>query len=220
MTIPVAFAAGIAAFFSPCVLPLLPVWLAFMGGRDERTNKWTLTLNLLFFTAGFAVVFTALGASASFLGQTLVQYHGILTKVAGAILIIFGLQILGLFQMPVLNRKLGVNISPKKNRLGYFLLGVVLAVGWTPCIGMMLASILMLAGSLETMTQGMLLLFVFSLGFALPFFVTGLVLGAAPLSKMSRKAARYIQWVAAVILVVMGVLLILDRWIWLQSLFI
>jgi len=217
MTVPVAFAAGIAAFFSPCVLPLLPVWLAFLGG-DKSESKLRLTINLLFFVAGFSLVFTVMGASASLLGRLLLSYQTVLLRVAGVVLIVFGIQMMGLFHLPILQRKLGLNFAPRRNCLGYFLLGVVLALGWTPCIGMILASILMLAGSLETVTQGMLLLFVFSLGFAVPFFVAGLVIGPAPLSKLSRKASRYLHFSVGIVLVAMGILLILNRWTWVQSL--
>lgn len=219
VSVPLAFAAGIAAFFSPCVLPLLPVYLAFLGGKRAE-SKAKLALNLLFFAAGFALVFTALGASASALGQFLFRYQLIMTRAAGVILIIFGLQMMGLFQLSFLHRQFKLDITPTQNRLGYFLLGVVLALGWTPCIGMMLASILMIAGSMETVVQGMSLLFVFSLGFALPFFAAGLLLGSAPRGWISPKAGQIIQAVAGIVLVLMGVLLIFDLWTWLQGLFI
>jgi len=219
MTVPVAFAAGIAAFFSPCVLPLLPVWLAFLGG-NKSDSKLTLTINLLFFVGGFALIFTALGASATAIGQVLHRYQPILTRIAGGIMILFGLQMVGVLQLAFLHRKLGFAYTPKQTKLGYFLLGIVLALGWTPCVGIMLASILMLAGSLETVGQGMLLLFVFSLGFALPFFGVGLLVGVASLSRISRKVSKYIQLGAGMVLVAMGLLLILDRWTWIQSLFL
>lgn len=218
MTVPVAFAAGIAAFFSPCVLPLLPVYLAYLSGSRAESKK-ELARNLLLFTAGFALVFTALGASASALGQFLFRYQPVLTRLAGAILIIFGLQMMEVLRIPFLHRQLKLRIAPAQNPLGYFLLGVVLALGWTPCIGMMLASILMMAGSMETVYQGMLLLFVFSLGFALPFFAAGLLIGAKPMGRISHKAARLIQKVAGIVLTIMGLLLIFDLWLWLQSLF-
>ena len=219
MTVPVAFIAGIAAFFSPCVLPLLPVWLAFLGG-NRAGSKARLAVNLLFFVAGFGLVFTLLGASASLLGNLLLNYQQIMTRVAGLILILFGIQMLGLFELRLLHKKLGLSFSPQRNPLGYFLFGIVLAVGWTPCIGMILTSILLLAGSLETVTQGMLLLFVFSLGFAAPFFVAGLVIGPEPFKKLPRKAAVYIHRIAGVLLMIMGLLLFFNRWSWLQSLFL
>lgn len=219
MSVPVAFAAGIAAFFSPCVLPLMPVWLAFLGG-NKTNSKVTLAGNLLFFVAGFALVFTAFGATATAVGQLLFRYQTVLIRIAGGIMIVFGLQMMGIFQLSFLHRKLGFSYAPQQTSLGYFLFGVVLALGWTPCVGMMLASILMLAGNLETVYQGMLLLFVFSLGFALPFFLAGLLIGAANLSKMSRRVSRNIQLGAGIVLIVMGLLLIIDKWVWAQSLFL
>lgn len=214
-----AFAAGIAAFFSPCVLPLLPVWLAFLGGNKSE-SKLTLAVNLLFFVAGFSLVFTALGAGATVLGQILIKYQAVLTRAAGAVMVIFALQMLGVFQLSLLQRKLGFTYAPKQNRLGYFLFGVVLALGWTPCVGGMLASILMLAINLETVGQGVLLLAVFSLGFALPFFIAGFLIGPAPLAKISRRFSRYLHVGAGLVLLIMGVLLILNKWAWLQSLFL
>jgi len=137
MTVPVAFAAGFAAFFSPCVLPLLPVWLAFLGG-NKSDSKLKLAINLLFFTAGFALVFTALGATATFLGRLLLNYQAVLTRGAGGIMILFGLQMTGILQLSFLQRKFGFNFKPRQNQTGYFLFGIILAVGWTPCIGIML----------------------------------------------------------------------------------
>jgi cytochrome c-type biogenesis protein len=219
MSVPVAFAAGIAAFFSPCVLPLLPAWLAFLGGNKSE-SKLTLAINLLFFAMGFSLVFTALGASATALGQILFRYQAVLTRIAGVVLIIFALQMLGLLRLSFLHRNISFAHSPKRNRWGYFLFGIILALGWTPCVGYLLATILMLAGSLETVGQGMFLLFVFSLGFALPFFITGLLIGPAPLAKISRRLSRYVQGVASLVLLVMGVLLLLNKWVWFQSLFL
>lgn len=216
MSLPVAFAAGLAAFFSPCILPLLPVWLAFMGG-DQDKSKVKLIKNLLFFAAGFTLIFTAMGAGATIAGQLLREYRYVLIRIAGVIIIVFGLQMLGLFQLPFLARERRFKFSLRRSPGGYFLFGIVLALGWTPCTGMILGPIIMLAGSLNTVYQGMLLLFIYSLGFALPFFVLGLVLGAAPKIKSAR-VSRFVQIAAGGVMVLMGVLLLLNRWSWLQSL--
>jgi cytochrome c-type biogenesis protein len=216
MSFPVAFAAGLAAFFSPCILPLLPVWLSFMGG-DQAKSKVNLVKNLLFFAAGFTLIFTAMGAGATIAGQLLREYRLVLTRIAGGIIIIFGLQMLGLFQLPFLFRERRLKLSLRHSPGGYFLFGLVLALGWTPCTGMILGPIIMLAGSLDTVYQGMLLLFIYSLGFALPFFVIGLVLGSVPRIKSGR-VSRYVQIAAGSVMALMGVLLILNRWTWLQSL--
>ncbi len=216
MSFPVAFAAGLAAFFSPCILPLLPVWLSFMGG-DQAKSKVKLVKNLLFFAAGFTLIFTAMGAGATIAGQLLREYRLILTRIAGGIIIIFGLQMLGLFQLPFISRERRLKFSLRHSPGGYFLFGLVLALGWTPCTGMILGPIIMLAGSLDTVYQGMLLLFIYSLGFALPFFVIGLVLGSVPRVKSGR-VSRYVQIAAGSVMVLMGVLLLFNRWTWLQSL--
>ena len=216
MSFPVAFAAGIAAFFSPCVLPLLPGWLAFIGGNKAR-SKLSLLINLLLFVAGFTLVFTAMGALATMVGQYLRQYRLLMMRIGGGIIILFGLQMLGVFEWSFLAREKRLRLSLRHSPWGKFIFGIVLALGWTPCTGPILGSIVMLASSLETVYQGMLLLFVYSLGFALPFFVTGLVMDALPRVK-SAKGARCVQAIAGIIVVFMGVLLLFNRWSWLQGL--
>lgn len=187
-----------------------------MGG-DQAKSKVKLVKNLLFFAAGFTLIFTAMGAGATIAGQLLREYRLILTRIAGGIIIIFGLQMLGLFQLPFISRERRLKFSLRHSPGGYFLFGLVLALGWTPCTGMILGPIIMLAGSLDTVYQGMLLLFIYSLGFALPFFVIGLVLGSVPRVKSGR-VSRYVQIAAGSVMVLMGVLLLFNRWTWLQSL--
>jgi cytochrome c-type biogenesis protein len=218
MSFPVAFVAGLAAFFSPCILPLLPAWLAFMGG-GRTGSKRALVLNLLAFAAGFTLVFSAMGAGATIAGQLLRQYRPILTRVAGGVIIVFGLQMLGLFQLSFLARERKIKTTRGHSPFHSFLFGLVLALGWTPCTGMILGPIIMLAGNQETVVAGTLLLFTYSLGFALPFFVTGLVLGTLPRGKAG-PVAHWVQIGTGVVMVLMGVLLLLDRWAWLQGLFI
>ncbi|HOC06929.1 MAG: cytochrome c biogenesis CcdA family protein [Bacillota bacterium] len=216
MPVPVAFAAGLAAFFSPCILPLLPVWLAFLGG-NRLGSKLILVRNLLLFTAGFTLIFVAMGAGASTVGQYLRQYRHILMPIAGTVIIIFGLQMLGVFNLGFLARERRLQASLSRTPGGYFLLGIILALGWTPCTGVFLGSIIMLASSMDTVFQGMMLLLVYSLGFALPFFVIGLALGSISPFKSGR-ISRYVQVASGAIMILMGVLLIFNRWSWLQSL--
>lgn len=218
MSFPVAFLAGLAAFFSPCVLPLLPVYLAFLGGGEHSSSR-KLLFNLLLFSLGFALVFSLLGAGATTIGQLLARHQLVLTRIAGVILLVFGLQMLGLFRLPLLQRRIGFNIEPQRTPVGYFLFGLVLASAWTPCIGSMLLSILLLAGSLETVWQGTSLLFVFSLGFAAPFVVTGLLVGPRPYKGLSPKLALVVQRIAAVVLAGVGLLLLFNRWHWLENFF-
>ena len=218
MSFPVAFAAGLAAFFSPCILPLLPTWLAFLGGENNRPKK-ELLLSLLLFTAGFTLVFTAMGALASGIGQFFFQHRAVLARAGGVLIIIFGLQMLGLFELPFLTRERRLGTTLSRSATGKFLFGVVLALGWTPCTGLILGSIIMLASNSATVYTGMLLLFTYSIGFALPFFFIGLVLGSVPWKK-SGGIGRYVQIGAGIILVAMGALLLFNRWSWFQSLFV
>ena len=210
MTYPLAFVAGLTAFFSPCVLPLLPVYLAYFGGQAEQ-SRLKLLGNLLLFMLGFSLVFTGLGASATAIGSFLLSHQVLLARLAGVVLVVFGLQMLGLFKLPLLQKRLGFNITPQRTPVGFFLFGVVLAAAWTPCVGTVLLSILLLAGSLDTVWQGVSMLFVFSLGFGLPFVAAGLLLSGSE-RLLSAKAALVIQRVAAVILLAAGVLLVLGQW--------
>lgn len=213
-----AFFAGLAAFFSPCVLPLLPVYLAFLAGSRQRSRKGLL-LNLLWFVLGFALVFSLLGAVATGIGQLLVRHQAVLARLGGAVLLLFGLQMLGLFRLPLLQRRSGFSITPSRTPVGYFLFGLVLATAWTPCVGPMLLSILILAGSLETVGQGIALLFIFSLGFGAPFVFAGLLLGARPFQELSPRLAVIAQRLAAAVMLAAGLLLLLDRWYWLELFF-
>ncbi len=210
MTLSLAFVAGLTAFFSPCVLPLLPVYLAYFGGQVEQ-SRLKLLGNLLLFMLGFSLVFTALGASATVIGSFLLDYQLLLARLAGVVLIIFGLQMLDMFKLPLLQRRLGFKFTPQRTPVGFFLFGVVLAAAWTPCVGTVLLSILLLAGSLDTVWQGVSLLFMFSLGFGLPFVAAGLLLSGSE-KLFSAKIALAIQRVAAVILLAVGVLLLLGQW--------
>jgi len=210
-----AFAAGILAFFSPCVLPVLPVYIGLLagsgGGSGEK--RGALLINTVFFILGFSAVFILLGVSVTALSRYLLINRLWLTKIAGAFVVFFGLLLLGAFNLPFLLRERRAEINVKKvTPVSAFVLGGAFSLGWTPCIGPVLSSILFMAGSTQNYLAGAWLLAVFSLGLAIPFFILSLaadkVLG---LLKLSKKYLPYLHKAAGAILIIMGVLLFFDR---------
>ncbi|NMA98871.1 MAG: cytochrome c biogenesis protein CcdA [Phyllobacteriaceae bacterium] len=189
-SLPLVIGAGVLSFLSPCVLPLVPPYLTYMSGASydqlraeaDSGSPGRLTLRVaitsLFFIMGFSVVFITMGATATAFGQVFRQLLPILTPVAGIIIIAMGLHFLGVFRIGFLDRQLrpngpGVASGP----LGGFLLGLAFAVGWTPCIGPVLAAILSVAASRDTAWEGAQLLGLYSLGLGIPFFLAGIAIG-------------------------------------------
>ncbi|MBC8393028.1 MAG: cytochrome c biogenesis protein CcdA [Deltaproteobacteria bacterium] len=188
ITIWMAFAAGILSFISPCVLPLVPGYISFISGvslqeiKESHTDsalshkkKLSVVLNAIFFIAGFSGVFILLGASATWIGALLSEKITFLTKIAGLVIIIFGLFKLGLIRPLVFFKEARFNVGDNKLGLIWALLvGAAFAFGWTPCIGPILGGILAYAGTLEDVNQGILLLSAYSLGLGIPFLLTAL----------------------------------------------
>jgi cytochrome c-type biogenesis protein len=209
-TVPLAFVAGVLSFLSPCVLPLVPSYLAYIGGTASQQNRFLTMRNSLFFILGFSLIFIALGASASALGTLLRSYRSWLNIAGGILVILFGLVMLGLFKLPFLYRDTRTQFTgDSKTPWGAVLLGMAFAAGWTPCIGPILGGILTLAGTSSTLAQGVLLLGSYSLGLGLPFFLAALVMER--FIRFSSKFRRYLPWVersAGVLLLLAGVLML------------
>jgi len=214
----IAFFAGVGSFFSPCVLPLVPSFLIYICGvtvhdfsdlSDKGSRKRVLSHSLSFII-GFSFVFIALGLSSSFLGSLFSSSQKWIMIVGGAVLIIMGLNMLGLFKIPFLNREKMINVSKKPSNLfGSFIVGVTFSLGWTPCIGPVLASILIIAATGKSVLGGMYLLGLYSLGLAIPFFVAALLV--ARLMNLMRRfghVVRYTSLVLGALLVVLGALLV------------
>lgn len=214
----IAFIAGILSFLSPCVLPLIPGYISFLSGlsleelqhgleRKKIVKKAGLTS--LFFVIGFSVVFVSLGASASLMGRFFAANLKIFTKIAGILIIILGLHLLGILKIGWLNveRRLKVKqFSP--GLFGAFLIGLAFAFGWTPCIGPILAGILTLAATQEAVIKGMYLLGVYSLGLGIPFIITGF--GVGMFIRFFQRYKRFIRWaesVSGVLLIAIGALI-------------
>lgn len=182
-----AFAAGLLSFLSPCVLPLVPPYLCYLTGTtvEELTEengqagavRRDLLVASLCFVAGFSTVFILLGSTASALGLVLRQQSWWLSWAAGIAIIIMGLHFLGLFRLSLLYREKRSEVAKPAGPFGAYVMGLAFAFGWTPCIGPILASILMVAGSSETIGRGMALLSIYSLGLGLPFIAAALALG-------------------------------------------
>jgi len=214
----VAFVGGLLSFLSPCVLPLVPTYLAYVGGSAEA-KRGVLIRNALSFIAGFSLVFIALGAGASALGSVLRANQRVLMLGGGALVILFGLVMLGIIKLPWLYRDTRVQYSGEtRTPWGALLLGMAFAAGWTPCIGPILGAILTLAGASGTLASGVLLLAVYAVGLGVPFMLAALLLD--PFMRFSRGFRRYLPWVervAGAILLVAGVLMVTGSYTWLNT---
>lgn len=213
-----AFLFGGLSFLSPCVLPLLPGYLSFIAGTDitaaEGPSRCRALWNSTGFVLGFSLLFVGLGAAASGAGQWLAGNQALLTKGAGVIIIIFGLHISEILPVKLFYRQAGWQPARRfTGWFGAFLLGMSFAAGWTPCVGPVLASILLLAANTQTLYQGVALLIWYSLGLAVPFLLAALGIGVVHrwLGKMN-KALPYINAVSGGLLIAMGVLLLLGLW--------
>ncbi len=219
LSIPIAFGAGMVSFLSPCVLPLVPVYLSYITGfsvdalnQGEVSMKKVLVETLLF-VVGFSLVFVAFGASASAMGGWLNTHAHIIVRVLGALVVIMGISLCGLFKPAFLQRVYQVPMPKTKGRLvGSLLLGVVFAFGWSPCVGPILAGILAYASTQAGAQKGVALLAAYSAGLAVPFFVTALVFNrAVVLIRGFQKYTKAIQTISGLVLIALGVVMVAGR---------
>src|SRR3954465_5478012 len=184
VTLPAAALAGVLSFLSPCVLPLVPPYLTFIAGTtleelaDEGVKgaRRDVAMAAILFVAGFSTVFVALGATASLFGQIIRAHLDVLSLLAGVAIIAMGLHFLGVFRFAFLYREKRVQVEKPVGVWGAYLMGLAFAFGWTPCIGPILAAILAVAGSEDTVTRGMVLLGAYSAGLGLPFLLAALAI--------------------------------------------
>jgi len=216
-----AFGAGLVSFFSPCILPLLPAYLSMLSGfsateimkGDAKVVTRKVVVSALIFTAGFTLAFTLMGAAASGIGELLADHRELLMKVFGVVMVLLGVHMTGLFNINFLNYEKRFSMSGlAEGPAGAFLMGFAFALGWSPCIGPILAVILGMASVSGTMAKGMALLLAYSAGMALPLLVAAL-LTAEFFAVMARfkTAMRYIEIAAGVILAAAGALLFFDK---------
>ena len=211
----IAFGAGLISFLSPCVLPLIPGYVSFISGQslqDILKSKKINILPLILFCFGFSTVFIILGASASFLGQTLLQNSEILRIIAGIIIIIFSLQLIGVINIPYLNYEKRFDARKSRNILFPYIIGLAFGFGWTPCIGPILGSILALASIEETLSKAIILLSFYSIGLAIPFVLSGYLIQKFLLfSKNFKKNINIISKIGGIILLITGILILTNQ---------
>ena len=203
----VSFVEGIITFISPCLLPMLPVYLSYFAGGGERSTKKTL-LGASGFVLGFTAVFTVMGALAGTLGSFLKQYEAVVNVILGLIVIVFGLNYIGVFRLKLFK---GTKSTKVKTEMGFFsaiLFGIVFSVGWTPCVGAFLGSALAMASGEGNMVKGIVMLLLYSLGLGVPFLLSAVLIdklkGAFTFIKKNYKV---INTVCGIFLVVIGVLM-------------
>ena len=171
----ISFLEGMITFISPCLLPMLPIYISYFAGGGERTVKRTL-LGASGFVIGFTIVFVAMGALAGTLGSFLKEYQTAVNIISGLVVIFFGLHFLGVFKFNLFN---GTRQTVNKDNMGFFtaaLFGIVFSLGWTPCVGAFLGSALMLATSQGQVTEGIIMLLLYSLGLGIPFFISAILI--------------------------------------------
>jgi cytochrome c-type biogenesis protein len=221
VTYPAALAAGLLSFFSGCVLPLIPAYFTFISGYslDQLTDapsvaiRRKVMLSTLAFVLGFSAIFILMGASASLLGGFMVRYQDIIRIAGGILILVMGLHLTGLIRIRRLEFEKRVHIKEKPLHLfGTFLVGMAFGAGWSPCIGPLLGSILIIAGNQETIWQGVGLLSVYSLGLALPFLIISVFIHfVLAFIKRANKLIRYVNLTAGILLMLMGALLLTNK---------
>jgi len=220
ITYSAALFAGLLSFFSPCILPLIPAYFSFITGltldeltQDKKEVRQKVILSTLFYVAGFSFIFILFGASASFLGSVASQYSWVVRYLGGGIIIVFGLHLLGIINIKGFNFEKKIHVKEKPLHLmGVFVIGMAFGAGWSPCIGPLLGSILIVAGNQDTILKGVSLLAVYSAGLAIPFIIMSFFINS--ILGIMKRATRFIgalNKASGILLIVIGLLLIFDK---------
>lgn len=217
VSMPIAFGAGFLSFFSPCILPMIPVYIMYMTGvtmedelRERRMAALTRTIG---FVIGFTIVFMIMGSSASFLGRIFIRNRNVFSKISGILIMVFGLNMMGVFKLRILNTEKKVK-APKQSKSWFssILMGMAFAAGWTPCFGPVLASILFMAGGTATVSQGIFLLLMYSIGMAVPFILTALFINIfSKFLERAEKLMAILPKIGGMIMVVFGLLVFFNK---------
>jgi cytochrome c-type biogenesis protein len=212
------FAEGILTFISPCILPMLPVYFIYLAGASKEESdpgarrKNRIPVNAIGFVAGFTVLFVLLGAAASFMGSFLSEHRILLQRISGLVMVLFGLNFMGVIRLRFLNeeKRPGFNVE-KMNFFRSILFGAVFGLGWTPCLGAFLGSALLLAGSSDTVLQGILLLLVYSIGLGIPFLLSSILFDSIKGAfAWINRHGRAIGILSGILLIAAGVLIFAD----------
>lgn len=226
VSISIAFGAGFLSFFSPCILPLIPVYIMYITGvslEEELESRRMFALTRTFgFIIGFTIIFMIMGTSASFIGRIFIRNKDIFSKLSGLLIIFFGLSMMGVINLRFMNLSKTTKAPKKmKNWFSSILMGMAFAAGWTPCFGPVLASILVYAGGSDTLSTGIYLLLIYSLGMAIPFILTALFINAfGRFLTKAEKFLKYIPKVGGLIMVIFGILVFFNKVINISKLFI
>ena len=219
-----AFGAGLLSFFSPCVLPLVPAYLANLAGSsavdtEDKRRVWPTLLHSIFFVVGFSFIFIVMGASAGLIGSAITQYTEALQIVGGIFIIVFGIFLIAAYKIPWLNYERRMHIQGSRNP-GYarsMLIGAAFSLGWTPCIGPILGSILFMASYTQETIKGALLLTAYSLGMGIPFLIIGLAWSyIVPFWKGINKHLVLISILSGILLIIVGILMLSGQLAWLS----
>lgn len=217
VSFPLAFGAGVLSFFTPCLLPMIPAYIMYLTGvhvEDELSKRRFLALiRTLGFVIGFTIIFMIMGSSATLIGQVFIRNRVIFSRISGIVIIIFGLHLMGILRLGFLN--LGARTKAPKKMTNWFssvLMGMVFAAGWTPCFGPVLGAILMHASGADTVSNGMALLFVYSVGMAIPFLLTALFINSfIRFMERADKLMKVLPIIGGVIMVIFGLLVFFDK---------
>ncbi|MFC1617739.1 cytochrome c biogenesis CcdA family protein [Patescibacteria group bacterium] len=216
ITIGAALLGGLVSFISPCVIVLIPAFLAYLSGTHlgEQSSRWRVLASTLIFTLGFTIVFVLLGASLGWLSESLQNFDLWLERIGGILIVFFGLVILGVIKIPWLQSEHKINLQAKRKNaiwqgVSSFLLGIVFAVGWTPCVSPILAAILVMAGTSGSVTNGAFLLLIYSIGLMIPFIIVGIFLNwFAPRIARHTRTLNIINKIAGVLLIAFGIIVL------------
>lgn len=211
----IAFSAGLLSFLSPCVLPLIPSYITFITGLsldDVQNARRSALIHGVLFVLGFTLIFLALGAGATLLGQSLIRHRDWISRIGGVVIIVFGLYLLGILNIGFMSRERRFHVADKP--VGYFgtvFVGIAFGAGWTPCLGPILGSILVYTSSQADFARGMWLLLAYSMGLAVPFLLSAIAIDrfSAFFQRMKRQMV-WVSRVSGIILVIIGVLMVTN----------
>jgi len=205
----IAFLEGIITFISPCLLPMLPIYISFFAGQNSENKKKSTVINAIGFVLGFTLMFVLLGAFAGTIGGFLKEYNTIVNIVSGTVVIIFGFNFMEIIRIPFLNTNRQLRMKPMKTGfLSSVLFGIIFSIGWTPCVGAFLGSALMLAASSNESLKGILMLLSFSLGLGIPFIISAILLDRLKSTfHFIKKHYRVINFISGGLLVIVGLLM-------------
>ncbi|MEL7570979.1 MAG: cytochrome c biogenesis protein CcdA [Eubacteriaceae bacterium] len=215
----ISFLEGVITFISPCLLPMLPIYISYFAGQESGEGKSKTLTNSLGFVLGFSIIFIVLGAFAGSIGGLLKQYGTTVNIITGSIVVIFGLNFMGVFKIGFLNTSKRINSSEVKSGfIPSMLFGIIFSIGWTPCAGAFLGSALMLAASSSDVSKGIIMLLCYSLGLGIPFIISAVIIQRLKTAfDFIKKHNRVISIISGGLLIIVGILMItglMSKYFW------